>query len=71
MEKYFNWHRSYYCHFIDYSILLEKEKMKLKKCSKCGEYGLGEKCRKCGGEMKDAHYKFVKLRDVVEKSSNI
>jgi hypothetical protein len=36
--------------------------MKLKKCSACGKYGLGEKCSSCGGEMKDAHYKFIKLR---------
>lgn len=45
--------------------------MKLKKCYKCEHYGLGEECKKCGSEMKDAHYKFVKLRDVVEKSNNI
>ena len=38
--------------------------MKLKKCSSCGKYGLEEKCKGCGEEMKDAHYKFVKLRDV-------
>jgi len=36
--------------------------MKLKKCVDCGEYSLGEKC-KCGGEVKSAHYKFVKVRD--------
>ncbi|MBU0907042.1 MAG: hypothetical protein KKE05_02690 [Nanoarchaeota archaeon] len=41
--------------------------MKLKKCSLCGKYGLSEKCAGCGGEMKNAHYKFVRLRDVVEK----
>ena len=35
--------------------------MKLKKC-KCG-YTLEEKCKKCG-ESKDAHYKFVKIKDV-------
>ena len=42
--------------------------MKLKKCSKCEEYGLGEKCKKCDGEMKDAHYKFLRLRDVKNNS---
>jgi len=40
--------------------------MKLKKCSNCGKYGLGEKCSECGMEMKEAHYKFVRLRDVKE-----
>lgn len=43
--------------------------MKLKKCLSCGEYNLGEICRKCGKETKDAHYKFVKLRDVAEKDT--
>ena len=37
--------------------------MKLKKCRKCGEYTLKEKC-KCGEKSGDAHYKFVKIRDV-------
>ena len=40
--------------------------MKLKKCSKCEEYGLGNDCKKCGAKMKDAHYKFVKIRDVAK-----
>lgn len=40
--------------------------MKLKKCSGCGRYCLGEKCSGCGEKTKDAHYKFVKVRDVGE-----
>ncbi len=44
--------------------------MKLKKCSLCREYGLGEKCLKCGGEMKDAHYKFLGLRDAPRDGKN-
>jgi len=37
--------------------------MRLKKCvdEKCKAYNLGEKCRKCGGKLKDAHYKFLKF----------
>jgi len=42
--------------------------MKLKKCSSCGKYGFGEKCSGCGGEMKSAHYKFVKLKSLDAKS---
>lgn len=42
--------------------------MKLKKCALCGRYGLGQKCSGCGGEMKEAHYKFVRLKDVSEIS---
>jgi rRNA maturation protein Nop10 len=38
--------------------------MKIKKCVVCGEYTLMEKCGKCGNVVKDAHYKFVKIRDV-------
>ena len=37
--------------------------MKLKKCLEHG-YTLNEKCDKCEKETKDAHYKFVKIRDV-------
>jgi hypothetical protein len=39
--------------------------MKLKKCPEHG-YTLETKCKKCGQETKDAHYKFVKLKDVKE-----
>ncbi|MEN7982248.1 MAG: hypothetical protein ABFQ65_02285 [Nanoarchaeota archaeon] len=51
--------------------------MKLKKCKKCGKYTLRKKCAcreaivnrhreacKDGYETSDAHYKFVKVRDV-------
>ena len=44
--------------------------MKLKKCSSCGKYGLSSKCFSCGEEMKDAHYKFLKLRSVTETKQN-
>lgn len=37
--------------------------MKLKKCKKCGKYTLKEKCS-CGEKSADAHYKFVRVRDV-------
>jgi len=42
--------------------------MILKKCTKCGEYNLEEKCRKCSCETKDAHYKFVKLKANFKKN---
>ena len=37
--------------------------MKLKKCSKCGKYTFKENCDICQSETKDAHYKFIKIRD--------
>ncbi|MFZ5955667.1 MAG: hypothetical protein ACOYT4_04530 [Nanoarchaeota archaeon] len=37
--------------------------MILKKCPKCKSYNLTEKCRICKEETKDAHYKFLGLRD--------
>jgi len=39
---------------------------KLKKCGKCSKYTLKEICSICDEETKDAHYKFIKLRDVKE-----
>ncbi|MFH1365016.1 MAG: nucleolar RNA-binding Nop10p family protein [archaeon] len=45
--------------------------MKLKKCVECKKYTLKEICSKCNEKTKDAHYKFVKLRDVKENSSEI
>lgn len=42
--------------------------MKLKKCEEHG-YTLLEKCGLCGEKTKDAHYKFVKVRDVNPKYS--
>ena len=38
--------------------------MKLKKCKKCLSYTLQEKCNKCELHTTDAHYKFIKIRDV-------
>ena len=38
--------------------------MILKKCFNCGNYTLEENCGKCGGATGDAHYKFVRIRDV-------
>jgi len=32
------------------------------KCRECEKYTLFEKCS-CGGEVRSAHYKFVKVRD--------
>ncbi len=37
--------------------------LKLKKCPFCNEYNLTSKCRSCGKETKEAHYKFIKIRD--------
>ena len=37
--------------------------MKLKKCPACKNYTLKEICPKCGENSKDAHYKFLRLRD--------
>jgi len=44
--------------------------MILKKCSICNKYNLTEKCRKCNSKTKDAHYKFLKLRDELEIHPN-
>ncbi len=35
----------------------------LKKCSKCGNYTLKEKCHKDDSPTSDAHYRFKKIRD--------
>ena len=43
--------------------------MKLKKCS-CGKYSFNEKCS-CGKETKDAHYKFIKIRDAPKSDVSI
>jgi rRNA maturation protein Nop10 len=45
--------------------------MILKKCKKCGYYNLCGECKKCGeggGSVKDAHYKFVKIRDAEKRN---
>lgn len=41
-------------------------KMKLKKCLEHG-YTLKENCPKCNSPTKDAHYKFIRIRDAKEK----
>jgi len=43
---------------------------KLKKCTTCKEYTLKEDCPKCKEKAKEAHYKFIKLRDVKERTQN-
>jgi recombinational DNA repair protein RecR len=37
--------------------------MKLKKCPNCSSYSLKENCYKCESKTKDAHYKFIKIKD--------
>ncbi len=37
--------------------------MKLRKCPNCKSYSLQEKCLKCKIETKDAHYKYIKIKD--------
>lgn len=37
--------------------------MKLKKCYECQNYSLKEICPKCKLKTKDAHYKFIKIKD--------
>lgn len=37
--------------------------MKLKKCEDCNSYTLKENCKKCGKKTKEAHYKFLNLKD--------
>jgi RNA polymerase subunit RPABC4/transcription elongation factor Spt4 len=43
--------------------------MKLKKCTKCNLYTLKEICSECNSKTKEAHYKFIKIKDA-PKSSN-
>jgi|GEM_PF-745147 len=37
--------------------------MNLKKCSECKNYTLESSCPKCKNKTKEAHYKFLKIRD--------
>ena len=37
--------------------------MKLKKCPKCDNYSLKEGCNKCEIKNKEAHYKYIKIKD--------
>ena len=43
--------------------------MKLKKCPEHG-YTLKPSCPICANSTKDAHYKFIKIRDVNSKASS-
>lgn len=36
---------------------------KLKKCNTCKKYTLKEICPKCDSNTKDAHYKYIKIKD--------
>lgn len=38
--------------------------MKLKKCKSCKTYTLKNTCSKCKKKISEAHYKFIKVRDV-------
>ncbi|MCK5149669.1 hypothetical protein KAJ87_01980 [Candidatus Pacearchaeota archaeon] len=38
--------------------------MKLRKCAKCNNYTLKNKCPKCNEKTSDAHYKFSKIKNV-------
>lgn len=37
--------------------------MKLKKCQNCNIYTLKENCPNCKEKSKNAHYKFLKIKD--------
>lgn len=37
--------------------------MKLKKCNNCQKYTLKDKCDSCNQKSKDAHYKYIKIKD--------
>jgi rRNA maturation protein Nop10 len=37
--------------------------MKLKKCEKCNSYTLEKSCTKCNIQTKEAHYKFIKIKE--------
>jgi rRNA maturation protein Nop10 len=42
--------------------------MNLHKCKNCNSYTLKENCPKCKIQTSDAHYKFIKIKDVPKKS---
>ena len=42
--------------------------MKLKKCVSCGNYTLKEFCQKCTKKTYDAHYKFIKIKNMESAS---
>ncbi|MBS3124079.1 hypothetical protein J4437_05610 [Candidatus Woesearchaeota archaeon] len=39
---------------------------KLKICKTCKFYTLKENCSKCNSKTSSAHYKFIKIRDVLK-----
>lgn len=41
--------------------------MKLKKCNLCNLYTLKENCPICGNKTSDAHYKFVKKKEIISE----
>ncbi len=41
--------------------------MKLKKCSFCESYCIGEICPHCKKDTNDAHYKFLNIKDETSK----
>jgi recombinational DNA repair protein RecR len=45
--------------------------MKLKKCPNCKSYTLKEICKKCNEKTKDAHYKFLRLKDAPKSDTSI
>jgi len=45
--------------------------MKLKKCQACEIYTLKNNCQKCSEKTADAHYKFVKIKDVGLRNKDI
>ena len=44
--------------------------MVLKKCEKCYGYTLEETCPKCKIQTKNAHYKFIQIRDAKKLNQN-
>jgi rRNA maturation protein Nop10 len=45
--------------------------MILKKCPKCSTYNLTSICRKCKTQTKDAHYKFINVKNPPKKFKKI
>lgn len=43
--------------------------MILKKCENCKTYTLKDNCENCKNKTKDAHYKFLKLRDAPKSNA--
>ncbi|MBT4257995.1 hypothetical protein HOD88_02340 [archaeon] len=43
--------------------------MKLKKCPSCNSYTLKENCNKCKIKTKEAHYKFIKIKNAPKSTA--